>query len=291
MFSFQTFHTLCEIAELLIALQQVGNVQYIGWYITVPCKPEIMPELRKLHNTMNYELQNWREEVREARFHHYELNYFTTPQLLTLRKELGYLKSLNSRSVSISRQVQALLQSIAPVTDVQVLLDSLLMSDEHTSLTMQHQQIISGNEKEQESVLEEASECPGDLESLSPAQKCIFDYIMKMYGPRFKETVLKAFERGETEQDDIENLIMEPDEMAGTSEDDSSGDSSGEDDSSGDESDGGASSHQQRAKDSFKPQFTSYPKRNGMEFLSMPYKHTVITIITIFAYVGYTQEH
>lgn len=240
-----------------------------------------MPQLRKLHNTMNYELQNWREEVREARFHHYELNYFTTPQLLTLRKELGYLKSLNSRSVSISRQVQALLQSIAPVTDVQVLLDSLLMPDQHTSSTMQHQQIISGNEKEQESVLEEASECPGDLESLSPAQKEIYDYIMKMYGPRFKETVLKAFERGETEQDDIENLIMEPDEKADTSEDDSSGD----------ESDGGASSHQQRAKDSFKPQFTSYPKRNGMEFLSMPYKHTVITIITIFAYVGYTQEH
>lgn len=250
----QTFHTVCEIAELLIALQQDGNVQYIGWYITVPCKLEIMPELRKLHNAMNCELQNWREEVREARLHHYELNYFTTPQLLTLRKELGYLKN---RSVSISRLAQALLQSIAPVTDMQALLDSLmLVSDEPTSLTTQ-KQTVSVSEKEQES--EGVNESPCDLDHLSPAKKEIFEYIVKVYGSRFEKIVLKAFEDGETKQEDIENMIIEYD---------SSGDESGDEwgDSSGDESDSEVSLQQHKAKESFKMEQISHSKRNGMKF-------------------------
>lgn len=247
----QTFHTVCEIAELLIALQQDGNVQYIGWYITIPCKLEIMPELRKLHNAMNCELQSWREEVREARFHHYELNYFTTPQLLTLRKELGYLKS---RSVSISRLAQALLQSIAPVTDMQALLDSLmLVSDEPTSLTT-HKQTVSVIEKEQES--EEVNESSHDLDHLSPAKKDIFEYIVKVYGSRVEKIVLEAFEDPEKKQEDIENLILEHDEKADIREDDSSED----------ESDSEVFLHQHKAKEPFKMEQISHSNRNGMKF-------------------------
>lgn len=250
----QTFHTVCEIAELLIALQQDGNVQYIGWYITVPCQLEIMPELRKLHNAMNCELQSWREEVREARFHHYELNYFTTPQLLTLRKELGYLKS---RSVPISRLAQALLHSIAPVIDRQVLLDSLtLVLDEPTSLAT-HEQIVSVSEKEQES--EEVDESPCDLDHLSPAKKDILKYIVGIYGSRVEKVVLQAFEDGETEQDDIENWIREQDEKADGSEADSSGD----------ELDNEVSLHQHRAKESFKMEQISHSKRKGMIFFTV----------------------
>ena len=98
---------MCEIAEVLIALQQVGNVKYIGWYITVPCKPELIPDLRKLHDLMKTELEIWMQKVRNARHDHYELNYYTTPQLLTLRRVLGHLKGTKASFDSSNAHVLA----------------------------------------------------------------------------------------------------------------------------------------------------------------------------------------
>lgn len=227
-----------------------------------------MPELRKLHNTMNYELQYWKDEVREARLYHYELNYFTTPQLLTLRKELGYLKSLNARSVSISRQVQCLLQSVVPVIDVPVLLDSLTsVSDEHTSISMEPQQTILKKKEEQES-MEKVNENCHDLDSLTPVQKDIFEYIIRLHGSGFKELVLEAFKKGKTEQDEIENMIIDYYENVSSSEDDSS-----EDDSSGDEADNDSSLHQDGVEEPIKKEFIPHLKRNGMSG-NLRYSHT-----------------
>ena len=60
---------------------------------------------------MEEELQIWEGEVKQARKEYYELNYYTTMQLLTLRKELGKLKSL--RQPHVDPHVLALLESIS----------------------------------------------------------------------------------------------------------------------------------------------------------------------------------
>ena len=111
----QTLHNVCRIAEVLISLQQVGNVKYTGWRLQVPCGLRyIVPMLQDQAKEMEQELANWKEEVTQKRGDFYELNYFTTLQLLTLRRELGVIKSKpNAGPAVITPDVLALLASIS----------------------------------------------------------------------------------------------------------------------------------------------------------------------------------
>ena len=110
----QTLHNVCRIAEVLIALQQAGNVKYTGWTLSFYCEIDSFSELQSLAREMETELQDWKEEVKKAREEFYELNNYRTLQLLSLRSELGKLKRLNSHHPVIESTVQALLHSISP---------------------------------------------------------------------------------------------------------------------------------------------------------------------------------
>ena len=111
----QTLHNVCRIAEVLISLQQVGNVKYTGWRMQVPCGLRyIVPVLQDQAKTMEHELTNWEEQVTQKRGEFYELNYYTTLQLLTLRKELGVMKPKpNTSPAVVTPNVLALLESIS----------------------------------------------------------------------------------------------------------------------------------------------------------------------------------
>ena len=110
-----TLHNICRIAEVLISLQRVGNVKYIGWTLQVPCGFNgIVKLLQDQALVMEHELANWKEEVTQKRNGFYELNYFTTVQLLTLRRELGVIKSDPSTGPAVvTPNVLALLESIS----------------------------------------------------------------------------------------------------------------------------------------------------------------------------------
>jgi hypothetical protein len=110
-----TLHNVCRIAEVLIDLQRVGNVKYTGWRLQVPCGlSTVVPMLHDQAKVMEHELANWKEEVTQKRGDFYELNYFTTLQLLTLRRELGVIKSKpNSGPAAVTPNVLALLESIS----------------------------------------------------------------------------------------------------------------------------------------------------------------------------------
>ena len=60
---------------------------------------------------METELYEWRDKVKHTRFKFYELNYYTTRQLLVLRKEFGAIKNLERPDASPNSL--ALLQSIS----------------------------------------------------------------------------------------------------------------------------------------------------------------------------------
>lgn len=117
---------MCRIAEVLITLQQVGNVKYIGWILQVPCtsRPEIIQSLQDQAKCMEDELCEWKRTVKHARQDFYELNYYTTLQLLSLRKELGNVR-LADRAASISPSVLALLESITPQVTSSALCDMM----------------------------------------------------------------------------------------------------------------------------------------------------------------------
>ena len=100
---------MCRIAEVLIRLQQSGNVQYIRWRMCVACHKDLVDDLQRQAKDMEDELEKWDREVALARKDFYELNYYTTRQLLVLRNGL----KLPEKYVHQSRQVKALLQSIS----------------------------------------------------------------------------------------------------------------------------------------------------------------------------------
>lgn len=119
-------HSICRIAEVLLTLQQVGNVKYTGWILQVPCSTDrrLINMLQQRAKDMEDELHQWRETVRCRRKEFYELNYYNTMQLLNLRKELGKLIT-SEGSLQLSPDVLALLQSISSQVTPQIVSDVL----------------------------------------------------------------------------------------------------------------------------------------------------------------------
>ena len=111
----QTLHSVCRIAEVLLELQQKGNVKYTGWILTFHCRVDMVNALQQQAKDMEKELQIWEEEVQQVRNKYYELNYYTTVQLLALCKELGRLKTFSQPHfcTEISPHILALLESIS----------------------------------------------------------------------------------------------------------------------------------------------------------------------------------
>ena len=105
---------MCRIAEVLIKLQQAGNLQYIGWRMDFYCQTLLVEDLQLHAKKMEDELERWNKEVILARNSFYALNYYTTRQLLVLRSELGMLKILRQSSKQHNwGQVMSLLGSIS----------------------------------------------------------------------------------------------------------------------------------------------------------------------------------
>lgn len=75
------------------------------------CNLVLVGDLQGHAKDMEVKLKRWNEEVSKARKQFYELNYFTTRQLLVLRNELGVLK--NSSQSRQWGQVMALLRSLS----------------------------------------------------------------------------------------------------------------------------------------------------------------------------------
>ena len=95
-----------------MALQQYGSGDYIGWEMTFPCAlPNIVEQLQNVASKMENDLDNWKKEIEGKRDEFYELNYYTTQQLLLLREELGRLKEPGEDQVK--PHAMALLQSIS----------------------------------------------------------------------------------------------------------------------------------------------------------------------------------
>ena len=233
---FQTFHSLCHIAEVLLHHQQIGNVHYSGWRLEVPCcsrkeaelqdlsmvtesqldemkesialaRKETISKLQDLAKEMECQLDEWRECIDLARNKYYELNYYTTAQLLTLRRTLGSCKD-NSIDLVVSSDVMALLQCIHPQVEQSMVKKAVCISLTNTmSLDMEESsdsfsrkiELSKSSSHEcssQESKIKlSSSQAPVKLtmSSLTERQKATVAYVMNRVKCS-QNLVLKAFE-------------------------------------------------------------------------------------------------
>ena len=74
---------------------------------------DIVNSLQVRASVMEKDLDEWKRELSLHRDQFYELNYFTTPQLLSLREELGQFKGSNISAKPVKQEVMTLLQCIS----------------------------------------------------------------------------------------------------------------------------------------------------------------------------------
>ena len=124
----------------------------MGWILQVPCSTsrQIILDLQDQAKRMEQELHNWREMVKDTRGKFYELNYYTTLQLLTLRRELGKIKTSQQSSRVKFPAILPLLQSISTqITsdDVISAVHQVIHNPESQSMTEVAEQVVDTPEK------------------------------------------------------------------------------------------------------------------------------------------------
>ena len=79
-----------------------------------PCNVDgVVEKLQCQASEMEKDLENWKTELSGHRDYFYELNYFTTPQLLSLREELGQFKISPNSTKPVKSEVMSLLQCLS----------------------------------------------------------------------------------------------------------------------------------------------------------------------------------
>ena len=119
-----------RLGQAYVKLCGIGDVSYLDWSKEYKCKSSIMGKdviNDIISQAQEFELRYdaYRVHLHEQRMKYRELNYFTTQQLLFLRKELAAIK----RSANIdflNFQVFALLEKIAPGISPTALKDVLI---------------------------------------------------------------------------------------------------------------------------------------------------------------------
>lgn len=84
----QLFRKAYQIAEVLVAMHQVGYMESIGDCYCYRCSITTVDELTQKAKTMEEALKEWTDLVEITRSKYYPLNSFTNKQLCQLRREL-----------------------------------------------------------------------------------------------------------------------------------------------------------------------------------------------------------
>ena len=108
-----------RLATAYIDLFESGYIHRMNWSQEYHCSKDqvagesIAEELNEESSLMETCYKNWKKKVSDARKEYRELNFFTTQQLMTLRKEIATVCHSNDLAMN-NIQVLTLLESVRP---------------------------------------------------------------------------------------------------------------------------------------------------------------------------------
>ncbi|RMX46188.1 hypothetical protein pdam_00007847 [Pocillopora damicornis] len=109
----RNLESVMRLATAYIDLFESGYIHRMNWSQKYHCSESIAKEVNKESSFMETCYKNWKKKVSYARKEYRELNFFTTQQLMTLRKEIATVCHSNDLAMS-NIQVLSLLESVRP---------------------------------------------------------------------------------------------------------------------------------------------------------------------------------
>ena len=137
---------VCRIAGTLQQLQHAGHTKYISWSLTFPCSTVSTDTLTNQATSMEEELSDTLDLIKEQRHKFHALNYFTTQQLLQIRREFGSLRQ--NKAAEITPQLLSLLASFSlqiTADDIKDIMDEIctLFSKQEEAISMEQENEIA----------------------------------------------------------------------------------------------------------------------------------------------------
>lgn len=138
-FNLQNLEGVMRLATVYINLSESGFVHRLHWNKQFHCSKDqlegesIAEELAIESTSMENCYLNWKKKVSDARKEYQELNFFTTQQLMLLRKEIASV--CHSKDLLVSNlQVLTLLESVRPALDTEQLKSAIERAFRDTDL-------------------------------------------------------------------------------------------------------------------------------------------------------------
>lgn len=138
-FNLQNLEGVMRLATVYINLSESGFVHRLHWNKQFHCSKDqlegesIAEELAAESTSMENCYLNWKKKVSDARKEYQELNFFTTQQLMLLRKEIASV--CHSKDLLVSNlQVLTLLESVRPALDTEQLKSAIERAFRDTDL-------------------------------------------------------------------------------------------------------------------------------------------------------------
>ena len=128
---------MIQLGQCYVNLCEVGDVTILDWNKEYKCKSTMMgTDIIKEIDSQSKEFERRCEVIKESinsqRMEHPELNYFTTQQLLFLRKELATLRqtgTINSMNMQVYSLLEKVHPKIHPLSLREVLIEAGILSD------------------------------------------------------------------------------------------------------------------------------------------------------------------
>ena len=190
---------MCRIANTLHSLQNAGHTKYISWSLTFTCSAVSVDKLTNQAVSMEEELGSLLDLVNQQRREFHALNYFTTQQLLQIRREFGSLKQFKPNT--ITAELHSLLTSFSLA----------ITSDDVNNVVEEVIMIFS--EQEANSKVEEQT----SIEESSPAPIAEDEFVETVEYSQSENQVedhTKPVNKGIPSKEELEELILNlsPDE-------------------------------------------------------------------------------
>ena len=226
---------VCRIAGTLQQLQHAGHTKYISWSLTFTCSTVSTDKLTTQATSMEKELNATLGVIDEHRHYFHALNYFTTEQLLQIRRELGNLK--RNKATEITAQLLSLLTSFSlqiAASDIKDIMDEICtLFSEQEAITIREEEngvdeeqlLTISEDKTVEDTYDETHQLVGDkhvekerkdlselIQDLTDDEEEIFVQLLDLKYSKVVcyDAVLHAFSSTEsTNHDDILDAAME----------------------------------------------------------------------------------